>query len=522
MPLASPGRLFLALLVVFTLVAPLMAVDFVRAEGKEFRVGNRLLRFVGFNMRGICHYGRGDILPLSQESDISTNLNYCNEQNAKVIRFVAPYWKLNQVQTGDRLQVILDACNLWRVHAIVCLTDVYEVTQLYPQGDGPYYTDGCCGLKVLNHQWYAGGYQTNYLPQVLYLANRFKDHPAIFAWQLGNEIRDPGNGPTFQAFAHNVAAQIRSVDPNHMISLGVISAGSTDVTDPLALYTHFDFVGTHNYNGGGANDWLVADILNKPYVIDEAGFDSDVYGPDRTPESNADMNKWFNTFGVSGYMNWGLMATPYNNGDGDFDFGIDHVQNGHSSDYDKYKTLFRSWGELLCKPLLRAAPATFERTVTLGGSLPPEQFELENTGGEAISFQIFEASVWADVSIYNGQLPPGKTPITVTYNTTTLPVGVHESTMEVHASAASNSPLILRFKVTVVAQPGDFDGDNDVDQADYGFFQTCLTGPGIPIANPACEPANLDGDQDVDQADRLLFEGCMSGSNVPADPDCVN
>ena len=34
----------------------------------------------------------------------------------------------------------------------------------------------------------------------------------------------------------------------------------------------------------------------------------------------------------------------------------------------------------------------------------------------------------------------------------------------------------------------DFDHDGDVDQEDYGRFQTCYTGPGIPAERPCVAP----------------------------------
>jgi hypothetical protein len=49
--------------------------------------------------------------------------------------------------------------------------------------------------------------------------------------------------------------------------------------------------------------------------------------------------------------------------------------------------------------------------------------------------------------------------------------------------------------------PADFDHDCDVDVADFDYFQSCVTQPGVPQTLPACLPADLDGDRDVDQAD---------------------
>lgn len=67
----------------------------------------------------------------------------------------------------------------------------------------------------------------------------------------------------------------------------------------------------------------------------------------------------------------------------------------------------------------------------------------------------------------------------------------------------------------------DFDGDGDVDQVDFGLFQSCLTGPGAALTDPACTPARLDGDSDVDAQDFMIFRGCLSGADIPVDPACI-
>ena len=66
----------------------------------------------------------------------------------------------------------------------------------------------------------------------------------------------------------------------------------------------------------------------------------------------------------------------------------------------------------------------------------------------------------------------------------------------------------------------DFDGDGDVDQADFGVFQSCMTGADVPQTDPACAPARLDDDADVDAADLAIFRACMSGDGIPANPNC--
>jgi lysophospholipase L1-like esterase len=70
--------------------------------------------------------------------------------------------------------------------------------------------------------------------------------------------------------------------------------------------------------------------------------------------------------------------------------------------------------------------------------------------------------------------------------------------------------------------PGDFDGDNDVDQEDFGHLQECMSGSGHPQNDPACLDARLDEGDDVDLDDFAIFYACMSGPNIPATPGCAS
>lgn len=70
--------------------------------------------------------------------------------------------------------------------------------------------------------------------------------------------------------------------------------------------------------------------------------------------------------------------------------------------------------------------------------------------------------------------------------------------------------------------PGDMDRDGDVDMQDFGAFQACLSGPGVPQTGPACARARLDADADVDHADLVRFRACMSGPRMPADAHCAD
>ena|GEM_PF-6692254 len=57
---------------------------------------------------------------------------------------------------------------------------------------------------------------------------------------------------------------------------------------------------------------------------------------------------------------------------------------------------------------------------------------------------------------------------------------------------------------------GDFDGDLDVDLADYALFQRCFTGPGV-APTPECEVCDLERNNDVDLDDYAIFVSNLTG-----------
>jgi len=71
------------------------------------------------------------------------------------------------------------------------------------------------------------------------------------------------------------------------------------------------------------------------------------------------------------------------------------------------------------------------------------------------------------------------------------------------------------------AIPADYDGDCDVDQADYTVFEACASGPDVPYVGD-CDDRDFDEDADVDQDDFAVFQRCISGADVPGDPTCAD
>ncbi len=52
------------------------------------------------------------------------------------------------------------------------------------------------------------------------------------------------------------------------------------------------------------------------------------------------------------------------------------------------------------------------------------------------------------------------------------------------------------------------------------FENLFRTAPGVPQPDPACREADLDRDHDVDAADFGILQRCLTGPGMPGSPDC--
>jgi hypothetical protein len=174
-------------------------------------------------------------------------------------------------------------------------------------------------------------------------------------------------------------------------------------------------------------------------------------------------------------------------------------------------------------PIIARTPASISRTVRFGENLPDETLTIQNVGGGALTYTIGDNASWLSTSPTGGTSLGETDYVTVSLNTATLTVGTHMATITIIDPAAANSPQTVPVAVTVEATPlrGDMDGDADVDQEDFGRFQTCLGGPDEENTEPDCADARLDNDDDVDAGDLFLFTQCFSGPNNPPPIECA-
>lgn len=324
----------------FDPTAPAPTHHFIQAHNREFVEGGQSFSFVGVNIRGLVHYGDRQTLEHSTPAHREEQLQAAYQMGARVVRVFLPSMHAPADVTIDRLRQVTTLVRerFPGLYLLPAFANLYADVPFRIPGDEGFYgrIDPNWHGDLLGSGFFGGGYSQNYVPFVRQIVTAFKDESAIFAWEVGNELKLNPAGtansgdPHLRAFInfnHQAAQLIRDLDPNHMVTTGLISTHhcwmhEAELRHQLYKTELFDFLTVHCYNEEYHNDdsGLAAE-LNKPYIVEEAGFGNS-YGGDRSGHVRQDMARWFNS-GAQGYMQWGFMATAQDMGDGDGDSGMD-------------------------------------------------------------------------------------------------------------------------------------------------------------------------------------------------------
>lgn len=323
---------------------------FVQARGRHFYLNNEPKRFIGVNIRGLVHYGQDPAYfkdaPVEHRA---IQLQAAQDMNARLVRAFLAHKDATPQEIERRLR---DTINLIKsqfpdIYLLPAFTNLYKDVPFYVKGDEGFYEG------ILNHAFYSGGYRENYLPFVKHIVTAFKDEPQIFGWEIGNELKAENAPDLLATFMTDVAAEIKALDPNHMVTTGMIStrhafmAPEPQLRDKLYGSNAIDFITIHPYNGNEHppeinDDRDLAQKFDKPLMVEEAGFSREIYA-NRPEKTRADMAYWFGEE-ASCYMPWGFVATDFDNNDGD---GIIGMTGPLHADFPELYELHRKCGHIL-------------------------------------------------------------------------------------------------------------------------------------------------------------------------------
>ena len=112
--------------------------------------------------------------------------------------------------------------------------------------------------------------------------DRFKDHPAILLWGIGNEVELEASDPRVWDVVEAVAAYIKEVDPHHPTMTVTAHVEGAVVEEILRRCPSIDILGSNSYGGIG----ILAEAIEEsnwkgPHIVTEWGNDG-AWEVDRT------------------------------------------------------------------------------------------------------------------------------------------------------------------------------------------------------------------------------------------------
>ncbi len=205
--------------------------------------------------------------------------------------------------------------------------------------------------------WYTGGYKTQILPTttapyrnwVQEVVTRYRNDPTIAMWQIMNEAEVKVDNTSTCApsidlynFSSDISTLIKSIDPNHLVSLGTLGGSQcgTKGSDYQTLHSlpNIDVCEFHDYGhqteatpSNFSTDLNACNAVGKPLIVGEMGMRPNDPGVNGTLQGRASlydakMAAQFSA-GAQGILIWswnnqGSSMTDYQVGPGDPTVGV--------------------------------------------------------------------------------------------------------------------------------------------------------------------------------------------------------
>lgn len=206
---------------------PSQSSGFVERSGTSLTLNGQPYRFVGINIYMAASGGT----PESCGGELYPNVGVPLSQlpNGVVIRF----WAFQDFFVSNG---VFNWSNFDQVLAFAAAHDDKVIPVLANEHD---YCDG----PTKDLAWYQSGYKTTiepgeivpYMQYVKDVVNRYADNPTIAMWEMVNEgeavnsnggCNEPAALAALLSFSNNVGGVIHTLDPNHLVSLGVLAGWS--------------------------------------------------------------------------------------------------------------------------------------------------------------------------------------------------------------------------------------------------------------------------------------------------------
>jgi mannan endo-1,4-beta-mannosidase len=308
----------------------LSADGFVTANGQSLSLNGQPYRFTGVNRYDLIHVDPpGSATPfcgtLWTQAELSSYFAELNSKGVSAVRFwvFQKFIYTSGVADWSRFDYVLNLAGQYKIKVVLTLENQWSACT-----EGGYKTESWYNTGYLSPY---GSYALSFKNFVAAIVNRYKDDTRIAMWQLMNEAEvktvegagSCGNATIFRNFADDMATDIQTLDPNHLVSFGTLGAGQcgTQGADYKTLHqlASIDVCEYHDYNhntepiptGSNLLSTRIAQCneLGKPLFIGEAGIESNRCGgtyptnQQRADYFNAKIGAFYGQ-GGDGYLIW--------------------------------------------------------------------------------------------------------------------------------------------------------------------------------------------------------------------------
>lgn len=325
-------------------------------------LGSRL----GFNTREFAYYGT-QAYPFTSAALRDAQASGARSFGGSLVRFYGAHRAFDVPTMLNQIGQALEVLRAKDLRAILCLADslgdsghvLAAESQFHNQPHGHLHKD----------YLHSRAYQAHYLPFIRQVAERFGNHPALFAFELRNEFAvhpgpsTPADAQAALAYFQAASEVLKSAAPNVFVSTGLVNVRQITHQEDSSAFARqlyglpsIDLVSIHYYvqdneKQHGLRDAAIARELGKPFYIGEIG--AEVNTVDRVAFFRSEMNEWFQA-GAFAVLPWALYV-------GAQDVGVSDtlsVARFHP-DFDGITSTVASFLNVQPIPLeLRTAPVT--------------------------------------------------------------------------------------------------------------------------------------------------------------------
>jgi len=193
--------------------------EFVKNTGGEFTIAGKPFRFIGANVYEAANVERDVMKGIISEAAI---------EGFKVLRF----WLFENRGIDEqliRLNAICDEANSIDMKLIVSLADKWGYLQNY----------------TTDEKWYESNYKGEYLDYVKGIVSGAKHRNEIMIWELINEPMTE-SFETFHNFAKHVSEEIKTVNENHLVSIGTVGGIGDKFGGYFSIFKRSNFEKIYN------------------------------------------------------------------------------------------------------------------------------------------------------------------------------------------------------------------------------------------------------------------------------------